>query len=179
MRKLWIKIHLYVAAFFVPMILVMATSGGLYLLGVKGTVASTTVEIASPSALSIDSGTLEQDVRQILEANNIEHDFEYLKVSGTTLFTRPTSRLHYEFDLSGDTVVVLRNIPDLQKSMIELHKGHGPLLFKDLQKAMALGLLIVVLSGFWLGVSSASLRLSTLAITGTGLVVFVTLVFAL
>ena len=99
MRKLWIKIHLYVAAFFAPMILVMATSGGLYLLGVKGTVASTPVEISSPSVLSIDSSTLEEDVRQVLGANNIEHDFEYIKVSGTSLFTRPTSRIHYEFNL--------------------------------------------------------------------------------
>ena len=179
MRKLWIKIHLYVAAFFAPMILVMATSGGLYLLGVKGTVASTPVEISSPSVLSIDSSTLEEDVRQLLGANNIEHDFEYIKVSGTSLFTRPTSRIHYEFNLSGETVAVSRNIPDLQKSMVELHKGHGPLLFKDLQKAMALGLLIVVLSGFWLGVSSTPLRLSTLVITSTGLAVFLTLVLAL
>lgn len=161
------------------MILVMATSGGLYLLGVKGSIASTPVELSSPSALSIESGTLEQDVRQLLGANNIEHEFEYIKISGTTLFTRPTSRIHYEFNLSGETVTVSRNIPDLQKSMVELHKGHGPLLFKDLQKAMALGLLIVVLSGFWLGVSSAPLRLSTLLITGSGLAVFLTLVLAL
>ena len=47
MRALWVKIHLYIAAFFSPMLLMMAVSGGLYLLGIKGTVEKTPVEVTA------------------------------------------------------------------------------------------------------------------------------------
>ena len=35
-RKTLMTIHLYLAAFFTPMLLIMAVSGGLYLLDIKG-----------------------------------------------------------------------------------------------------------------------------------------------
>ena len=177
MRSLWIKIHLYVAAFFLPMLLAMAASGGLYLLGVKGSVDSIPVSLSTTKSLSADSGTLENDVRELLNANGIDHDFEYIKVSGKKFITRPTSTDYYELIIHENEVQATLNQPDLIKSLIELHKGHGPLFFKDLQKLMALGLLIVLLSGFWLGASSASLRVPTLLTTLAGLLVFLGLAF--
>ena len=171
MRSLWVKIHLYVAAFFMPMLFLMATSGGLYLVGIKGNVEQESIKLVAPATLKGDSDTLEQDIRNLLTANGIEHDFEYLKLSGNTVFTRPTSRLHYEFNL-GEITSLSRNKPDLQKSLVELHKGHGPLLFKDFQKAMAVGVLIVLLSGLWLGLSSPALRMVTTLITISGLGAF-------
>lgn len=177
MRSLWIKIHLYVAAFFLPMLLAMAASGGLYLLGVKGSVDSIPVSLSTTKSLSADSGTLENDVRELLNANGIDHDFEYIKVSGKKFITRPTSTDYYELIIHENEVQATLNQPDLIKSLIELHKGHGPLFFKDLQKLMALGLLIVLLSGFWLGASSAGLRVPTLLTTLAGLLVFLGLAF--
>lgn len=35
MRTFLVKVRLTIAAFFAPMLLMMATSGGLYLLGIK------------------------------------------------------------------------------------------------------------------------------------------------
>jgi len=177
MRSLWVKIHLYVAAFFLPMLLAMATSGGLYLLGVKGSVESSPVSLSAVQSLSADSVTLESDVRKLLTANGIDHDFEYIKISGNTFITRPTSADYYEFTVHNNELQATLNRPDLIKSLVELHKGHGPLLFKDLQKLMALGLLIVLLSGFWLGASSVGLRIPTLLTTGAGLMIFLALGF--
>ena len=178
MRSLWIKIHLYVAAFFLPMLLAMAVSGGLYLLGVKGSVDSTPVSLSATKALFADSRTLDRDVRELLNANGIAHDFEYIKVSGNKVITRPTSTNYYEFIIHEDEAQATLNRPDLIKSLAELHKGHGPLFFKDLQKLMALGLLIVLLSGFWLGASSAGLRVPTLLTTIAGLSLFLGLGFS-
>ncbi|MDC0068323.1 hypothetical protein OAL10_05960 [Gammaproteobacteria bacterium] len=178
MRSLWIKIHLYVAAFFLPMLLAMAVSGGLYLLGVKGSVDSTPVSLSATKALFADSRTLDRDVRELLNANGIAHDFEYIKVSGNKVITRPTSTNYYEFIIHEDEAQATLNRPDLIKSLVELHKGHGPLFFKDLQKLMALGLLIVLLSGFWLGASSAGLRVPTLLTTIAGLSLFLGLGFS-
>lgn len=177
MRSLWIKIHLYLAAFFLVPVLMMATSGGLYLLGIKGTVEKTPVVPITPYKIDPASETLAADIRSLLDANDIEHSFEYIKTSGNTLITRPTSRTNYEFDLSKTSIA--RVEPDLVKTLVELHKGHGPLLFKDLQKLMALGLLIILLSGFWLGLSSPALRMPTLATTVLGTAVFAILAFVI
>jgi hypothetical protein len=61
--------------------------------------------------------------------------------------------------------------------MIELHKGHGPTLYKDFQKAMAVALVFVLLSGAWLGVSSKGLRIKAATTIGAGLLVYLGLVF--
>lgn len=55
------------------------------------------------------------------------------------MITKPTSTTWYEVNTSDLQPVVTRNEPDLVKQLVELHKGHGPLPFKDLQKVMAVG----------------------------------------
>ena len=177
MRSFWIKVHLYVATFFAPIIIVMAFSGGMYLLGNKGSVETTAVSITGN--LDAASATLEGDVRQLLADNGIEHEFEYLKISGSTLITRPTSRTFYELKASEGAVTASRNEPDILKRLVELHKGHGPLLFKDLQKVMAVGLLIVLLSGMWLGLTSPALRFPSIIVTLAGTVIFVMAAFVI
>ena len=176
MRSLWINLHLYAAAFMAPALLLVAISGGLYLIGVKGKVVNTSVEVPAGPTLDRESETLEADVRELLSSTGIDHEFEYLKVSGNSLITRPTSRVHYELTVLNDSTTVSRHEPDLQKMMIELHKGHGPLMFKTFQKVLAVGLLFIVLSGLWLGLSSSGLRMRTLATSAAGTVVFFVLV---
>ena len=99
-------------------------------------------------------------------------EFEYVKQKGSKLITRPTTRPFYTLDISGDEVVVQYNEPSLQKRMIELHMGHGPTAYKTYQQVFAAGMLFIILSGLWLGLSSARLRLSTALISGTGVLLF-------
>lgn len=176
-RGLLVKLHLYAAAFLAPAFLFLAISGGLYLVGVKGSVKQTFFEIPSQSDLDPSSESLDKDVQQLLLAAGISHDFEYIKISGETLTTRPTSRNFYKFSMQPDGLVVSFNEPSIQSKLIELHKGHGPEIFKTFQKLIAVGLLFVVLSGFWLGVSSPSLRLNTLVITSAGVITLSFLAF--
>ncbi len=178
-RRFWINTHLYLAALFAPMLLLVAISGGLYLVGVKGSVAKTTVALPAVASLDSQSQTLEADVRALLSDAGIAHDFEYLKVAGNTLYTRPTSKTHYELNITASGVSATKNTPDLQKTLIELHKGHGPTLFKTFQKLLAVGLLIVVLSGLWLGLTASGLRNTTLGFSGLGLVLFLVFGFML
>lgn len=177
-RSFWIKAHLIAAAFFSPALLLVAISGGLYLLGIKGEITQTPVGVAEGRQLDPQSSSLDADVAELLSSLAIEADFEYVKVSGSTLYTRPTSEPHYELKLTADGVDVTYNKPSLQKSLIELHKGHGPLMFKDFQKALAFVLLFILLSGTWLGLSSAGLRLTTVAAVGSGLAVLLALILA-
>lgn len=176
-RSLLINIHLYLAALFAPIVLMLAFSGGLYLLGVKGSVEQTSVQLPAGAQLDFDSSTLQADVQSLLDGAGVSHEFEYIKRKGSVLYTRPTSREHYQITQSDTGLTVARNTPDLQAGLIELHKGHGPLAFKNLQKFTAAGLIIVLLSGVWLGLGSPRLRKPTLISSGIGLAMFVVLGF--
>lgn len=175
-RKLLVTIHLYLAAFFAPAVLLMATSGGLYLVGIKGTVEQETIFSSSQVKIDSRSPSLHSDVAALLaDAGVASYDFEYVKVKGDDLYTRPTSSEHYIIKSSDAGVEIIHAIPNLQARMIELHKGHGPSLFKTFQKAFAMGLVIIMLSGLWLGISANRLRRSTAITTAAGIAVFVLL----
>jgi hypothetical protein len=172
-RKLLIKMHMYLAAFFAPAVLLVALSGGLYLAGVKGKVEQQVIYSSSEVRIDNKSTSLQADVAALLASAGVEsYSFEYVKVSGATLYTRPTSSDHYLIKSNAGGVEVIHARPSLQSRMIELHKGHGPTAFKTFQKAFAIGLIFIILSGLWLGVSAARLRRSTLLTAATGAVIF-------
>ena len=175
-RSLWTTLHFCVAAFLAPVVVLMAVSGGLYLLGIKGKV--TEIPVPLEPQVTLDSGLsgLEAAVRQLLADAGVEHRFEYLKREDGTLITRPTSRVHYAVHVGQDGVRLTRNEPNLQKRLIEL-QGHGPTAFKTLQKVTAAGLVVVVSTGFWLGLSAGGLRMRMAAISAAGLLLFLVLAF--
>jgi hypothetical protein len=175
-RSLLISIHMYLSAFFAVFVLLVATSGGLYLLGIKGTVTKESVFTAPGgaafSAQLDDPVGLKSAVAGLLAEGGIDgYHFEYVKVKGSTLYTRPTSRTHYVIELD-EAVKVTRAEPSLQAAMMELHMGHGPKAFKNFQKFFAAGLIFIILSGLWLGLSSSRLRGRTLAACGVGAAAF-------
>ena len=173
-RKLIITIHMYLSAFFTPAVLLMATSGGLYLFGIKGTVEQETIYSSSQTTIDKKSTSLKADVSALLADAGVDsYSYEYVKVSGANLYTRPTSSNHYIIKSNDDGVEVIHARPSLQSRMIELHRGHGPSAFKTYEKAFAFGLIFIILSGLWLGISAARLRRSTLMTTAAGAAVVV------
>ena len=175
-RAALITIHMYLSSFFAIFVLLVATSGGLYLLGYKGSVAKTPVYAAAEdpglAAVLDDADALEKAVAELLGVAGVsDFSFDYVKVKGSTLYTRPTSETHYVIEI-GDGVSVSRAEPSLQSAMMELHMGHGPSAFKTFQKFFAAGMLFIILSGLWLGLSSPQLRMRTMAAAGAGLVSF-------
>jgi hypothetical protein len=177
MRALIIKLHLMIAAFFAPVLLMVALSGGLYLFGQKGQTERTALELPSELTLSELAPTPEEAVSNLLQTIDPDFDFEYLKVSGDLLITRPTSKTYYEINRSRGDLTVTKVDPDWIKALVELHKGHGPTSFKQFQKIMAFGLLFIVLSGLWLGLTAKNLRNNTLLTSFSGLIVFLILAF--
>ncbi|CAN0604932.1 unnamed protein product [Ectocarpus sp. 12 AP-2014] len=107
-----------------------------------------------------------------------DFSFDYVITRGDTLYTRPTSRPYYGLKVDGDSVVVSRHEPSFQKRMQELHFGHGPSVYREFQKVFAAGMVFIILSGVWLGLSSPKLRRKTLISAGGGLVLFLALVMA-
>ena len=174
-RALLIKLHLYLSAFFSAAIILVAVSGGLYLIGIKGSVKQTSVAtlsagqqlLADPSQSAVQEALAEVGVR--------DFSFDYVKQKGTQLITRPTTRPFYTLDVAGDEIVIRYNEPSLQKRMIELHMGHGPSAYKVYQQIFAAGMLFIILSGLWLGLSSDRLRRATAAVCSAGVLLFILL----
>jgi hypothetical protein len=174
-RALLIKLHLYLSAFFSAAIILVAVSGGLYLIGIKGSVEQTPVGtlsagqqlLANPSQSAVESA--------LAEAGVSGFRFDYVKQKGAQLITRPTTRAFYTLDVAGDDIIVRYNEPSLQKRMIELHMGHGPSAYKVYQQIFAAGMLFIILSGLWLGLSSDRLRRATAGVCSAGVVLFVLL----
>ncbi len=175
-RKSIITLHLFLAAFLTPILLVIAISGGLYLFGEKGSVAKQPVYQGELGEFSFDSNDKESQVVKFLAANNIEHTFDYIKSGSRFMITRPTSKIHFLFEQENGQLVVTQRTPDFIASMIEIHKGHGSRAMKLFQKVVAMALLIVLISGLYLGLSSPQLKTKTILISGAGLATFLLLV---
>ena len=171
-RALLIKLHLYCSAFFSAAIVLVALSGGLYLIGIKGTIDQTRIGLAGSGEQLLAEPSIEAVHAVLTEVGVTDFDFDYVKQKGSQLITRPTTRPFYTLDVSGNDVFVQYNEPSLQKKMIELHMGHGPVAYKTYQKIFAAGMLFIILSGLWAGLSSKKLRVPTAAVAGGGLLVF-------
>ena len=176
-RRLFITIHLYLSSFFAAAVLLVAVSGGLYLVGVKGEMAETVVASLPKAGRGSLEALNKADMQALLADAGVENfDFEYVRQSGKRAYTRPTSRTHYLVDATGPTVDIVKREPDLQSRMIELHKGHGPTVFKTFQKVFALGMVFIILSGLWLGLTAPRLVRNTTISFGAGLALFLVLV---
>ena len=176
LRKNLINLHLLFAGFLAPMFILVAVSGGLYLIGDKGEFKSAPIALPAGAALDFKSPTIEGDVKALLASAGIDHKFGYVKARGaTTIHLRPTNRTYLEFKQTPQGLMANRVVPSFQGSMIELHKGHGPKLFKTYQKFVALGLIGVVLGGVFVGLLSAAYRRKTLLALCVGTLLFLIL----
>jgi hypothetical protein len=172
LRKTLINLHLLFAAFMAPAFILVAVSGGLYLTGNKGQVSKTDVALPAAAVLDFKSASIEDDVRSLLSEAGIKHKFEYVRNRGSRIELRPTSKTYLEISQTPSGLKAARVKPNFQKSMMELHKGHGPKLFKTYQKLVALALIGVVLGGFMVGLLAKAYRRKTIVATVLGLLAF-------
>jgi hypothetical protein len=143
-RTLLIKLHFDCSAFFAAAIVLVAVSGGLYLIGIKGSIEQTPVGTLATGQQLLQNPS-KATVRAALASLGVaDLEFEYVKQKGSQLITRTMTRSFYTLDISGDEAVVL----------------------------------FIILTGLWLGLSSARLRSSTAVISGAGVILFLWLAFS-
>ncbi len=175
-RKTLINLHLLFAGFLAPAFILVAISGGLYLIGNKGEFKATPITLPAGATLDFKSPTIEGDVKALLASAGIDHKFGYVKARGANkIHLRPTNRTYLEFNQTSQGLTANRVVPNFQGSMIELHKGHGPKLFKTYQKLVALGLIGVVLGGVMVGLLAKVYRRKTLSALAIGTLLFLIL----
>ena len=170
-------LHLFSATLLAPFFILVAITGGLYVADIKPKTEQTALNFNAPITINADSPTLDDDVKKILSANDLNLKFEYLKNRGSSITTRPTSRDYIEFKKDGETWKATLNEPNFHYSMMELHKGHGPTLFKKYQILAGIVLFIIMMSGLFIGFISKTYRMKTIVSTSIGSAIFMILAF--
>lgn len=166
-RLSWIKIHLYLSAFFAPFIILMAITGTSYLMDYKGDEKKDFIKEISYEEIKDFSVN---DVASVLNKIDPKYRFEYLKSGGNTVSTRPFTRTYYSFEKKAEIVALYKHTPNFLRAMIEIHKGHGPIALKWFQKFLGVGLFLITLSGMWLGFSLSRDQKATLVLSSLGFV---------
>jgi hypothetical protein len=172
LRNVLVKIHLYAAALLAPAFLLVAISGGLHFAGVEGSTKETPVTVPAGTTFNTKSPTFEADVRSFLKAQNIGVDFEYIRSRGDNFTTRPTSRTHVTFEQKNGLLSAKMVEPSIINALMEIHKGHGPSIYRILGMLAGLALLIVVLGGLVIGLLSQAYRKPTLYSFAAGSAIF-------
>jgi len=156
-RESIVKIHLMVASAILPFLFLMPISGTLYLLGFKGTQTQDYKFTINGRIPESDSERVDF-FRDVFQIKKLDFSFEYIKTKGNKLVFRPSSRTHYMAEFSENEALVYLMTPNLPKMIMELHKGHGPGIFKKLETVFGIGLLFMTLSGLILGITYRPLR---------------------
>ena len=168
LRRFLVLAHLYLASFLAPAFLLVAISGGMHVAGFEEKVERTPIQLPAGTMLDPKSPTLEEDVRALLAAQNIDVEFEYIKGKGNNFMTRPTSRTFVDFQVTGEGVRATLNEPNLQYSLMELHKGHGPLAFRTYLMVVGSVLFLSVVGGLIVGLLAPNYRRPTLITAAIG-----------
>lgn len=145
-----VKVHGYIAVFFLPMAILYAVTGAFYIVGVSGSTDASSIEFPLvsgwPKTFADARITADQQLQQHrfpLIPRNVDRrvqevdEFFWRGLSHTVTLTR-----------SGDTtatVTVSEN--DLFRQLVEIHKNHAGLLYAIIGFAFGLAMAVLILSG--------------------------------
>ena len=175
LRKYLILAYLWFAGIMAPAFALHAISGGLNLMNIKGEARTERVALPSGATLDFQSATLEEDVRELLKTAKLKDNFESAQKRGDVIQLRPTSKTYFEFRQTPQGLSASRVKPDTVRSMMALHKGHGPKMFQSYQKLVAILLVGIILGGILIGLMAKAYRLQTIIAVIAGVGIFVTL----
>jgi hypothetical protein len=176
-RKL-VNLHLAIAAFFFPMALMFALTGGLYTVEVKGSYTDTKHAVALSTPFPTELPALLTLAGAELDARGIAHPSGRagLRKAGTSVelewtgaardvALRPTSE-------PGRAELVIRET-SAWRHLVQLHKAKGGAASRAFSVAWAVGLLLVLGSGLGLGLGAKAYRRRTLIGLGAGVLGFI------
>lgn len=177
-RNLLILVHLFLAAFLAPSFLMVGITGAMKLADIDPEIENIDLILPADTKLDPESATLKRDIGQILATQNIYLDIESVRSRDGKMTTRPTSRTFARINQTTEGLKASLHKPGFQYAMMELHKGHGPALFKTYQLIAGIALFFVIFGGLIVGLLAKPYRRKTLLSLAFGTMVFVALGFA-
>ncbi|MAU40734.1 MAG: hypothetical protein CMF31_03845 [Kordiimonas sp.] len=173
-RLTWMKLHGYIAVFFLPLALLYVLTGTLYLVDVKGDAEVTRFPVETITAWPETGEDAEDVMTTLLEAKG-------LSLPGSMVKGRPNDyfwlglRSSAHLSLKNDPGAEVLNIElvhqeyDLMRSMVEIHKGHAGLIFRIMGIIFGVFLTTVLVTGAVLSLKSVAMRQTSYWAFGSGL----------
>lgn len=177
-RTLLVKLHLILAAFMFPAIVMFLGTGVLYTWGNTGDYVDTEYRVALSAPLTNDEDAL----TRVATAELARLDIAPPGGSPSVRTVGDAYRLEWSganrdvhLAPTGDPAVGLLTVKEttLHRRLVQLHKAKGTDLFKIYASILAAALFVLVASGLWIGMASPALRRTTLVASTVGLAGFV------
>lgn len=154
----------------------MALSGSLHLfLGNESEKVEEVAKIVVTDKLSKDE--LTSFFSKQLNSLDPNYKFDYIKGSAQSQMSRPTTRVFYTIKSDSNFYTIEKHDPSVLKSLMELHKGHGPRASRLVLGILGLVVIGSLLTGLWLGISSKPYRKITILTAVSGITLYLLLFF--
>ena len=96
------KLHLHFSTFFLAALVLVALSGGLYLIGIKGSVEQQLVGSADMGEALLADPSHARVAAALAAVGVTDIEFDYVNVRGTQLVSRSTTRPFYSLTIEGE-----------------------------------------------------------------------------
>lgn len=181
-RMLLIKSHALLAAFILPVAIMFIVTGALYTWGQKGSYANEVHEITLSSPLEAElPGLKALAVSELSKLSASEPEgAAKLKAYGNHFLLEWTgSSKDVILEPTADPLIAKLTVKNTTwyRSLVQLHKAKGGVVFKVYAAIFALALLAILTSGFMMAWQSPQLRRLSLITVVIGLLSFVAAVY--
>ena len=179
-RKQFLVAHTILAAFFLPMGLMYAVTGGLYGLGIKGDYQTTSQELTLDQPLDGELSTMVAVAEAELARQGIETPSggASLKKGGTSYFLEWTgSRRDIELHPTADPLIAQFKVKETNphRFFVQLHKAKAGTLFKWFAALWMVGLVGLFVTGGVMAFVAKPYRKAATIAAAAGALAFVAL----
>jgi len=170
-----IRIHMFLAAFLLPTALLYFTGGALYTLDYKGHVSKKTIPLILDQPLKPDIEYLTQLCKKELSQRNLAlpDGAPVLRSKKNATYTFIWSDLKQsvtvKFGKKSSHVSLIYRERSILTQIMRVHRAEAGKWFELLSLTLAGGMVIVLLTGIYMGLSSASFRRPILLMIACGI----------
>ena len=179
-RKQLIVIHTVLAAFFLPMGIMYAITGGLYGLGLKGGYDTQTIELQLEAPLDGELSSMVKLAEDELDRQGIAEPSgsASVKKGGTSFYLEWTGAVRdVQLHPTSDPLIAEFKIKDtdVQRYFVQLHKAKAGTIFKWFAAVWMVGLVLLFLTGGVMAFAAKPYRKLAVVSTLAGVASFVVL----
>ena len=182
-RSFLIKAHTLLAAFILPVAIMFFVTGALYTWGIKGGYEKTTQELHLKESIQGELTEL-----MVLARNELKKQ-DVAMPSGKAKIKKMGAAFQLEWSGSDINVTLAPTFQLLMATLtieesswyrqfVQLHKAKGGTPFKVYATAFAVGLLLILISGFILALQLPKLRQLTIVSASLSVVLFIAMVLS-
>lgn len=173
-----IQIHLILASFSLPIFLLYLASGFLYTFNFKGHIQKTEIPIDLEQSINDDLLQVEQIVTKALQKTEFSlpsstPTLKHKKGHSEVRWNRMSQSFTLQFKAGTNSALLVIRQRDLLTQIMRIHRAESGKGFKVLTLTMVLSLCLVLVSGFYMALSSSKLGKISLIAAGCGLLVFI------